>query len=281
MSSVEHFLSESDVTVLPSDVFFGDVVYKAGGTYGPRVQPTYQLLLIHSGHAKIYIDGQKNDLNRGEVALLKPGHQEFFQFSEETRTHHRWCHFKWHLPEAVVQKIESLAFGVPLSRRMEHLIDLGLSLQHDPYALDPLLKHLAAAVFWEFISTQASQLSSARHATLPISITRVQTYIVQNYSDDITLRTLSQIASVSPEHLNRLFRRHLDTTPIYYLWQVRVQQGISNLRHTGLAIEEIAYQCGFKTAAHFSRSVKAQYGQTPSQVRARHWQYDEDNDKSK
>ncbi len=166
MPSIEHFLSEIDVSVLPSDVFFCDVVYKAGGTYGPRVQPTYQLLLIHSGYAQIYIDGQKNDLNRGEMALLRPGHHEFFQFAKEARTHHRWCHFKWSLPDAVVQKIEGSAFGVPLSKRMEHLIDLGLSLQHDPYALNPSLKHLAAVAFWEFFQhpSKSNSLSAARDA---------------------------------------------------------------------------------------------------------------------
>lgn len=269
MPSIERFLSQIDIPGLPSGVFFGDVVYKPGGSHGPRLQPTYQLLLIHSGHARVYIDGQKHELDKGEMALLKPGHREFFQFAKETRTHHRWCHFDWQLPEQLAQKIQQLAFAAPLSKRMEHLVDLGLSLQHDPHILKHSLKHLAAAAFWEFISTQVSQLPSSQQATLPIPIARVQTYIIQHHADDITLRKLSDIASVSPEHLNRLFRKHLDTTPIYYLWQVRVQQGVSNLRHTGLTIEEIAYQCGFKTAAHFSRRIKAHYGQTPSQIRAR------------
>lgn len=76
---------------------------------------------------------------------------------------------------------------------------------------------------------------------------------------------------MSLEHLVRLFRKHLDTTPIHYVWQVRVRQGSLYLRHTGLPVEEIAYQCGFKTAAHFSRGIKARYGQPPSQLRARYW----------
>lgn len=275
MSSIEHFLSETDMPGLPSNVFFGDVMYQAGGTCGPRLQPTYQLLFIHSGYAKVYIDGRKHDLAAGEMALLKPGHQEFFQFARETTTHHRWCHFDWPLPNDAAQNIEHLSFRAPLSRRMEHLVDLGLSLHQDPHVLNPPLKYLAAAALWEFISTQAGQLPSTQHAVLPPAIARVQTYISQRYSDDLTLPKLSKVASVTPEHLNRLFRKHLDTTPICYLWQVRVRQGVSNLCHTGLAVEEIAYQCGFKTAAHFSRRVKAHCGQTPGQVRARYWREDE------
>lgn len=272
MPDLEKILSEIDIPGLPHNVFFGDVVYEPGGTYGPRRQSTYQLLFIHRGHAKVEIDEREHYLDEGQMALLKPGHQEFFQFAKEAKTRHRWCHFDWRLPDGVAQKIERLAFRAPLSKRMEHLCDLGLSLQHDPHALKPSLQHLAAAAFWEFVGTHERQLSSTSYATLPTAVARVQTYITQHYFDDLSLKKLSAVASVTPEHLSRLFRKHLDTAPIQYLWQVRVHQGALYLRHTGLAVEEIAYQCGFKTAAHFSRSTKAHYGLTPSQIRARYWQ---------
>ncbi len=270
MSSVEHFLSEIDQSSLPDNVFFGDVTYGSGGTYGPRLQTTYQLLFINSGYARVEIDGRPHDLEQGQMAFLKPGHREFFRFAERTRTHHRWCHFEWQLSDEVVDKLEQLTFGVPLSKRMEHLCDLGLSLQHDPDAPETLLKHIAAAAFWEFIGAQTKRASSTQHATLPVALARVQTYIVQHYADDLSLRKLSTVASVSPEHLSRLFRRYLDTTPINYLWQVRTRQGKLYLLHTGLTVEAIAYRCGFKTPAHFSRSIKARYGLTPSQVRTHH-----------
>lgn len=274
MPSIEYFLSEIDQSSLPNNVFFGDVIYEAGGTHGPRRQTNYQLLLINSGHARIEIDGRPHNLAQGQMAFLKPRHKEFFRFSERTRTHHRWCHFDWQLSKKVIDKVELMTFDAPLTKRMEHLCDLGLSLQHDPYVPETLLKHIAAATFWEFVSAQTKRVSCAQHATLPVTITRVQTYIAQNYSDDLSLRELSTVASVSPEHLSRLFRRYLDTTPIHYLWQLRAQQGALYLRHTGLTVEAIAYRCGFKTAAHFSRSIKARYDLTPSQIRARHWQSD-------
>lgn len=94
MPDVEQFLSENDISKLPDDVFFGDVVYEASGTCGPRRQHNFQLVLVLSGCAEVYIDGQRNELNRGEMAFLKPGHQEFFQFAKATRKHHRWCDFK-------------------------------------------------------------------------------------------------------------------------------------------------------------------------------------------
>ncbi len=209
----EPLLSETDVSGLPVEVFFGDVVYEPGGTYGPRWQPNYQLVLIHSGYAAVEIDGLTHPLGKGEAALLKPGHREFFRFSTETRTRHSWCHFHWPQTEEAARRVERLAFGAPLSKRLEHLIDLGLSLQHDPYGLGPARQHLAAAAFWEFVGVQASRFGSARHATLPKPVTRVQTYVFQHYAEQIALAELSRVASVSPEHLNRLFRKHLSPPP--------------------------------------------------------------------
>ena len=152
---------------LPHYVFFGDVVYEPGGTYGPRLQTLYQIFFVNSGHAHIEVDGHKHDVGEGQMALLKPGHTEFFQFAKKTATHHRWCHLDWQVPEGGGEKIERLPLGAPLSERLEHLCDLGLSLQHDPHAPAPLLRHLGAAAFWEFVGTQAQRLPAARHATLP------------------------------------------------------------------------------------------------------------------
>lgn len=269
MSEVEYFLSAADLP-LPTGVFFGDIVYEPGGTFGPRLQPTYQLLYLHSGWADVSVGRAQYRLGAGDMALLKPGPREFFRFAETTRTHHRWCHFAWSLPEKAAAVLDGLAFSAPLTQRAEHLTDLGLSLQHDPDVLGPSLGHLAAASFWEFVSAQVRRTPAGR-ATLPVALARVQTYIAQHYAEPLSLGDLAAVASLSPEHLTRLFRKHLRSSPVRELWRVRLEQGLLYLRHTGLTAEKIAYRCGFKTAAHFSRRVKAHCGLTPVQVRARHW----------
>ena len=147
-------------------------------------------------------------------------------------------------------------------------MDLGLSLQHDPQALTPALSHLVAAAFWEYVSGAGLAEFSRQNARLPEPVKRVQAYIRQNYYRDLNLTRLSEVAFVTPEHLIRLFRTHLGLTPVRYLREVRVRQGISFLSHTGITVERIAFSCGFKTAAHFSRCIKQATGQTPSEIRA-------------
>ena len=269
MSTANIDLSKIDIETLPTQIFFGNVMYDTGGTYGPRVQTKLQLVTIGSGDVIITIDNVSHHLTQGEVALLKPGHQEYFEFSKTERTYHNWCDFTWKLPASMAPIINQLPFKTNSTPLMERLIDLGLTLDSDE-DLTPAAAHLAAAAFWEFINRASINKNNLKTTKLPDSLIRVKAYIKQNYFNDINLNDLSKIAYVTPEHLTRLFNKHLHTSPMRYVWKHRVHRGISFLKHSNLTIERIAFNCGFKTAAHFSRTVKHYTGQTPRSIRTHH-----------
>jgi AraC-like DNA-binding protein len=270
MPQIDKLLSEIDILPQPVNAFFGSIIYEPQGTYGPRVQDHYQFVIVYSGQATIYIDGHASYLGRDEVAFLKPGHFEFFEFCKDSSTHHSWCHFHWHLDGEFTEILESLPFKMTLSNRMKQLIDVGLSFQRDPHTLFPAHQNLAAAVFWEYTSLVAMSSSTSPYGRLPNALQRVQSYVTSHYQHEITLETLSQVAHITPEHLIRLFRLHLGTTPMRYVWQIRAQQGASYLCHTDFTVERVALSCGFKTAAHFSRVIRKQYGQAPLELKAWH-----------
>ena len=91
-------------------------------------------------------------------------------------------------------------------------------------------------------------------------------------AEPLTLDMIAMAAAVSPSHLIRLFRQQLNTTPMAYLWERRVGQGIDLLRQTGLSVGEIAKRCGFQTSYHFSRRVRQATGLSPLEVRQQAWQ---------
>ena len=76
---------------------------------------------------------------------------------------------------------------------------------------------------------------------------------------------------VTPQHLTRLFRRHIQTTPMRYLWQRRTRHGVELLGGTGLSITEIADRIGFQSPFHFSRLVLRYYHDSPRRLRERLW----------
>ena len=49
-----------------------------GGTFGPRQQRNLQLVMDHSGHLTIWIDGMPRTATANTVGVLFPGHEERF-----------------------------------------------------------------------------------------------------------------------------------------------------------------------------------------------------------
>ncbi|MGL4717944.1 MAG: helix-turn-helix transcriptional regulator, partial [Kluyvera intermedia] len=56
--------------------------------------------------------------------------------------------------------------------------------------------------------------------------------------------------------------------PHQYVMQRRMDKAQQQVRYTTLPLTEIALNCGYSSASHFSNRFKAATGSTPSQLRA-------------
>lgn len=221
------------------------------------------------------MNGNTNRLGVGEATLLIPGRQEHFYFSKRGRTRHGWCEVHdAHLEKAVRSAYEQLPFCGPLTPQMETLASMAMTLKpdakvsenllHDALARAMMLAYLAAVGFGDKLSPP-----------LPEPLRRAVDHIENRYGDACSVDLLARTAGVTGAHLIRLFGQHLGTTPMQCVWKRRVEAGAQMLRETGLAISEVAYQCGFQTPFHFSRMLKNHSGQSPRAYRKKIWGIDE------
>jgi transcriptional regulator GlxA family with amidase domain len=79
---------------------------------------------------------------------------------------------------------------------------------------------------------------------------------------------LARRVGLSRRQLERLFREELDATPSAYARGLRLRHGHWLVTRTRRSFTEIAQECGFADASHFSRHLKAAYGATPQALRA-------------
>lgn len=63
--------------------------------------------------------------------------------------------------------------------------------------------------------------------------------------------------------LERLFRRHLNTSPARYYLKLRLERGRTLLEQTTLPVQEVAFASGFTSASHFTKCYRTMYGHTP------------------
>jgi len=87
-------------------------------------------------------------------------------------------------------------------------------------------------------------------------------------SGDHSLRTLAALASMSPFHFIRCFKRVVGTTPHTYVRVARLRAASRLLCDPSLPIASVAFEVGFEDLSVFNHAFRQTFGVTPRQLRA-------------
>ncbi|MDO4324930.1 MAG: helix-turn-helix domain-containing protein [bacterium] len=148
-----------------------------------------------------------------------------------------------------------------------------------PYHIDELSTHLAIKI---------EAMSNPEHSqTLGREMIRkycnlVQNYSLRNYSpliqkvvnyvdfhssENLSLKVLAELFSVSPSYLSGLFKKEIKITLTDYINQKRIEHSLVLLNTTSLPIQNIAEQVGFSDVNYFTRTFKKFKGMSPREYR--------------
>src|SRR5215207_344467 len=165
----------SDIDLLaglrPVRVSAGEVVYPPGGTLGPRWQHDVQLVLLHTGSARITIDDGAPSLDGADaVVLLLPGHRERFEFDPTNETHHSWVQLGLADPpdaldalprelSALPRELPALPRELPASGALTELVREAVAVARTPISTTtPLLAALATAALLRYMGEAESRV---------------------------------------------------------------------------------------------------------------------------
>ncbi len=84
-----------------------------------------------------------------------------------------------------------------------------------------------------------------------------------NLEECLTPHELADYVGVSKRQLERLFKSHLECTPMQYYLRLRLNNARRLLIQSELSIREISLSCGFKTWGHFSKTYKDRFAISP------------------
>ncbi|HTE00421.1 MAG TPA: AraC family transcriptional regulator [Mucilaginibacter sp.] len=97
-----------------------------------------------------------------------------------------------------------------------------------------------------------------------IRISNIYNYILQHYSEAVTLDDVAREACMTPQAFCRYFKKHTGHTFISFLNEMRINEACKKL--TGNKYESIsvvAYKCGFTSITNFNRVFKTVMGNSP------------------
>lgn len=137
--------------------------------------------------------------------------------------------------------------------------DLMQSSPAGPMVGESLLAALIAHIAGAGGATAQRLTATARERALD--------YIEAHLERPITLAELAGVAGVGVRHLSRSFRASSGESPHAYVLRRRIERAKS-LIGSGLALADVALQCGFGDQSQFSRAFLRVAGLTPGRYRS-------------
>ncbi len=253
--------SSEDAGRLPiSPVAFGDGA--------KTILPTdaHLLLSVKEGSVKLsYHDGDE-ELYDGTMLFVRRGaNVEFFEKSGDFE-----CEFV--LFEAEETFLEHLELPDVALGEVGEGVGISSVVKMSAYALEYYHDRLriCAAVYSSLAKIARDGMISRleRFDNLSERLSPAMLQIEQRYMEQLTVRILAHSCSMSESVFTRSFKRVYGCTPVQYLIKVRLEAAKELLATTDMSFEDIAIECGFKSAKYFGDILKKNEHVTPRELRA-------------
>ena len=114
---------------------------------------------------------------------------------------------------------------------------------------------------------QAQFIEHAPPSEAPGAMTPLLTWMEQNLSRELPLAVIARRAGMSTRTLSRRFREQVGATPAAWLAHARVRRAQRLLETTDLAIERVAAEAGFRSAAVMREHFGTVVGTSPQSYR--------------
>lgn len=97
-----------------------------------------------------------------------------------------------------------------------------------------------------------------------MTISNAIDFINRHYSEDISLKTISEYSGLSESYFSKLFSKEVGVSYVEYLLRVRVENAENLLKTTNMKVYQVAEYVGFNSVEHFCRMFKRINGNTPN-----------------
>jgi AraC family transcriptional regulator len=220
-----------------------------GGIEGERPRSfdthRYSLFMAPAGAE---MNWRKESSSRHLTIYFRP---DLFDGGEESAT-----------PLAMRQALHNLSVpGVrPLADQLVHELRRGGPC--DPEAADCMARLLLIQV-----SRHLRKAQDGTEALSTSSMKRLNDYVLAHLGERILVADLARQVGMSIDRFAWTCKRQTGQSPHQYVLALRLQQARHLLRHSPVAVAEVASACGFSNQQHLTNAMQRHAGVTPARYR--------------
>ncbi len=237
--------------------------------------------LVREGWARVEHDGQSYTAHPGEWLIVKPG-PRVQTFSHDARMLSIAFEARWpdgsHLYQEGLSLVIKASEAPELEQMVRPILNLVMEIapgtwdvRDHPADLRCFLRLEQLLCEWLSVLSEILDGRGVRHSGHFGIDERVRIAVdllhARDLADPLALEVLAAAVHISPNHLIRLFRKDLKTTPNQFWDRLRIEHAQSRLRQSEIRIKEVAIDLGFKHLSHFSKWFKRHTGRPPQSVR--------------
>lgn len=225
----------------------------------------YSVKYVLRGQEKYRKSGKQIILNKGEAIFVRPYEQIEADFNNPNYS------------EGVCLYLDQDIIGSESESQLPQLLpDFKLSFVDT--ALHPFFSNAKEQTNTDqalssFLSSLNHFISQKNRVINRLECTKVSTkkmlwnhleqaksFILENFSSQITLSDIAESAYLSPFHFQRSFKQAFGISPTQYLISLRMRKAKELYQH-GEALSSIALQCGYEDKKYFIKTFKKRNSQ--------------------
>jgi AraC-like DNA-binding protein len=123
-------------------------------------------------------------------------------------------------------------------------------------------RHACSACYELLLELSVQSYAMSR----PPELQRALEFIHENLSKQVTLEKLEKHTYVSAATLHRLFRKHLQMSPIEYYLKHKMEMAVSMLNSNLYSVKEVATKMHYSSPQYFASEFKRRYGSSPREL---------------
>jgi AraC family transcriptional regulator, arabinose operon regulatory protein len=234
--------------------------------------PCWQWIQCRSGSGRLIVDGSEMTVAKDQGIFLLPDevHEYYAESAEDWVVD--WVGITGECAANFFAKtakmVRSGVYFIAQPEDIREIMEQALEAAQAPSPVRSLdVSALAYSLLMSLLKNVSSSSSNSM-ATRYARLTPVLNYIEEHYAEAITLKELSELLGVTPQHLCTLFRKIMNTRIFEYINLVRIKKSKEYLlEQPDMAIRDVAHTNGFEDVSYFCYIFKRIEKTTPGDFR--------------